>query len=310
MLFATIDRLGIFALIAGSYTPIAWTLLDGRWRRWTLRLTWLTAAAGALLHCSCGRMPIGLSTALYLAMGWGCFFCYLEMARARLAPRPAADPGRRRDLQRRGGAEPAGMAGPLAGGLRRPRAVPPVRPGRQPDPLHVHPPRRRAGPGRDGAARDSAGVPVWKPEPGRRPGRGRSGALGRPSPPGGRRPPPLTGPRSSTRHRGWVLAILDPEQSEDGDQRQRRPLVAGQAQRQDRLGADELGGEPVDQVRQDVELDELPAEQAAPQEPGQDRRGREVEGELVELRRVPAAGRRRSRRPRAGSWPRRSSSRR
>src|SRR4051812_16070788 len=34
--FARLDSVGIFALIAGSYTPLAWNLMRGRWRRWTL----------------------------------------------------------------------------------------------------------------------------------------------------------------------------------------------------------------------------------------------------------------------------------
>src|SRR4029079_9150716 len=34
--FARLDGVGIFALIAGSYTPLAWCLLRGRWRRWQL----------------------------------------------------------------------------------------------------------------------------------------------------------------------------------------------------------------------------------------------------------------------------------
>ena len=80
-MFSRLDHLGIFALIAGSYTPIAWTLLAGRWRRWTLRLAWLAAVGGTLLHWSCGHLPIALSTALYLAMGWGAVFCYAELAR-------------------------------------------------------------------------------------------------------------------------------------------------------------------------------------------------------------------------------------
>src|SRR4051794_1658091 len=34
--FARLDSVGIFALIAGSYTPLAWNLMRGRWRSWTL----------------------------------------------------------------------------------------------------------------------------------------------------------------------------------------------------------------------------------------------------------------------------------
>src|SRR5947209_10248084 len=42
--FARLDSVGIFALIAGSYTPLAWNLMRGRWRVWTLTAVWGTAA--------------------------------------------------------------------------------------------------------------------------------------------------------------------------------------------------------------------------------------------------------------------------
>src|SRR3954452_21698671 len=38
--FARLDGIGIFALIAGTYTPLAWCLMRGRWRRWTLAAVW------------------------------------------------------------------------------------------------------------------------------------------------------------------------------------------------------------------------------------------------------------------------------
>jgi hemolysin III len=80
--FQRLDHVGILALIAGTYTPIAWNLLRGRWRRWTLGLVWLSATAGAALHQACGTVPIYVSTALYLGMGWGSVLCCGEIARA------------------------------------------------------------------------------------------------------------------------------------------------------------------------------------------------------------------------------------
>ena len=44
--FARLDSIGIFFLIAGSYTPIAVCLMRGRWRRWTLAVVWGVAARG------------------------------------------------------------------------------------------------------------------------------------------------------------------------------------------------------------------------------------------------------------------------
>ena len=43
--FVRLDSVGIFALIAGSYTPLAWNLMRGRWRVGTLATVWGTAAA-------------------------------------------------------------------------------------------------------------------------------------------------------------------------------------------------------------------------------------------------------------------------
>ncbi|MEO6810189.1 MAG: hemolysin III family protein [Isosphaeraceae bacterium] len=79
--FALLDRIGIYGLIAGTYTPIVWIVLRGRWRRWTLVLVWLAAVLGSSLHLAFGVLPTWLGTGLYLAMGWGAAVLYLELAR-------------------------------------------------------------------------------------------------------------------------------------------------------------------------------------------------------------------------------------
>src|SRR5947208_9160339 len=48
-LFDRLDHIGIHLLIAGSYTPMAWYLLRGRWRRWTLVAVWSTTLVGSAL---------------------------------------------------------------------------------------------------------------------------------------------------------------------------------------------------------------------------------------------------------------------
>jgi hemolysin III len=83
--FARLDHVGIYLLIAGSYTGMAWTLLSGRFRTNILALVWLWAAAGSVLHLAGIALPPWLSTGLYLAMGWGSLVCYYELTR-RLAP--------------------------------------------------------------------------------------------------------------------------------------------------------------------------------------------------------------------------------
>ncbi len=75
------DHVGIFLLIAGSYTPIAWNLMCPMWRRWVLGLAWGAAALGSLLYLVIGVLPIQVGTAIYMVMGWGALFCYIELAR-------------------------------------------------------------------------------------------------------------------------------------------------------------------------------------------------------------------------------------
>ena len=79
--YAVADRVGIYVLIAGTYTPLAWNLLGGAWRSVTLSLAWLAAAAGAMMHLSVGLVPPWVSTLLYLAMGWGSVVCLRQVAR-------------------------------------------------------------------------------------------------------------------------------------------------------------------------------------------------------------------------------------
>ena len=47
--FARLDGIGIFALIAGSYTPMAWCLMRDTWRRWTLAVVWTIVATATVL---------------------------------------------------------------------------------------------------------------------------------------------------------------------------------------------------------------------------------------------------------------------
>ena len=76
-----LDHVGIYLLIAGTYTPIAWGLMRGPWLWGTLTAAWTTALVCAT-RVWCGSMlPMWLSTSTYLIMGWGALFCYNELAR-------------------------------------------------------------------------------------------------------------------------------------------------------------------------------------------------------------------------------------
>src|SRR5579864_5955889 len=82
--------------------------------------------------------------------------------------------------------------------------------------------------------------------------------------------------------------VAPPQEYEDGHERQRRPLVDREIEPELRLGTDVLGGETIEQIRDDVELDELAAEDAAGLQQGQHHGAAAVEGELVQLCRMAA----------------------
>jgi len=76
-----LDHVGIYLLIAGTYTPVAWSLLRGKWLSGTLTTVWTIAAICAMRVWCGGVLPIWISTLVYLAMGWGSLICYRELAR-------------------------------------------------------------------------------------------------------------------------------------------------------------------------------------------------------------------------------------
>ncbi|MFO0953266.1 MAG: hemolysin III family protein [Isosphaeraceae bacterium] len=76
-----VDHVGIHLLIAGTYTPLAWNLLRGRWRTGTLTAVWTTTTLSSVLLMADIRLPRPLETCEYLALGWGALLCYVEIAR-------------------------------------------------------------------------------------------------------------------------------------------------------------------------------------------------------------------------------------
>jgi hemolysin III len=76
-----LDHLGIYLLIAGTYTPAAWSLMPPLWRRGTLLSVWSVAACCGFRVWTGGLFPTWVSTLIYLTMGWGVLFCYRELAR-------------------------------------------------------------------------------------------------------------------------------------------------------------------------------------------------------------------------------------
>ena len=69
-LFQRIDQSAIYFLIAGTYTPIFWCLLTGRWRRNLLWLMWGIAWIGIAALWLLPKAPHWFSVSTYLFMGW------------------------------------------------------------------------------------------------------------------------------------------------------------------------------------------------------------------------------------------------
>jgi hemolysin III len=68
--FHVLDHAAIYLLIAGTYTPFTLGVLKGGWG-WTLfGLVWGLAALGVLMKAFAGIRWHGVSTAVYVGMGW------------------------------------------------------------------------------------------------------------------------------------------------------------------------------------------------------------------------------------------------
>ncbi|MCI1641705.1 MAG: hemolysin III family protein [Actinomyces sp.] len=65
-----LDHSNIFLLIAGTYTPLAVSLLTGRDRVVLLAVVWAGAAAGVLLSVFWPTAPRWLTTVVYVILGW------------------------------------------------------------------------------------------------------------------------------------------------------------------------------------------------------------------------------------------------
>lgn len=65
-----VDHAGIYALIAGTYTPVGLLTLHGTVRTLVLAVVWSGAAAAALLKLCWVRAPKWLSATIAISLGW------------------------------------------------------------------------------------------------------------------------------------------------------------------------------------------------------------------------------------------------
>lgn len=68
--FQTADHCTIYALIAGTYTPVALLVLQGAWGWALTAIVWATALTGAVLKIVLSRRFSKLRVGLYIALGW------------------------------------------------------------------------------------------------------------------------------------------------------------------------------------------------------------------------------------------------
>ncbi|MCL2717780.1 MAG: hemolysin III family protein [Lachnospiraceae bacterium] len=70
--FKRIDHMMIFALIAGSYTPVCLTVLEGPVGNTLLIVIWSLAFIGMVVKVFWITCPKWFSSSIYIAMGWVC----------------------------------------------------------------------------------------------------------------------------------------------------------------------------------------------------------------------------------------------
>ena len=64
------DRLAIFFMIAGSYTPVCYFFLDDNWRLPMISIQWGLVGFGLLSQIFFPRAPRMIYAAIFLVMGW------------------------------------------------------------------------------------------------------------------------------------------------------------------------------------------------------------------------------------------------
>ena len=76
----TLDHLGIYWLIAGTYTPFALVAVPGAWGFGMFGVVWLVAIAGSVLELGILRRYHHAAVFMYVAMGWGAIAAFQPLA--------------------------------------------------------------------------------------------------------------------------------------------------------------------------------------------------------------------------------------
>jgi hemolysin III len=68
------DRLAIFFMIAGTYTPVSYFCMDGNWRWIMIAIQWGLVGFGVVSQLFFPRAPRVLYAFIYISMGWAALF--------------------------------------------------------------------------------------------------------------------------------------------------------------------------------------------------------------------------------------------
>jgi len=68
------DRLAIFFMIAGTYTPVSYFCMDGYWRWTMIAVQWSLVGFGVVSQLFFPRAPRTLYVLIYIVMGWAALF--------------------------------------------------------------------------------------------------------------------------------------------------------------------------------------------------------------------------------------------
>jgi hemolysin III len=73
------DRLAIFFMIAGTFTPVCYFCLDGSYRWFMIAFQWSLVGVGMISQIFFPRAPRKLYAVIYLFMGWSGIFTIKQM---------------------------------------------------------------------------------------------------------------------------------------------------------------------------------------------------------------------------------------
>jgi len=68
------DRLAIFFMIAGTYTPVSYFCMEGNWRWIMILIQWGLVGFGIISQLFFPRAPRTLYALIYISMGWATLF--------------------------------------------------------------------------------------------------------------------------------------------------------------------------------------------------------------------------------------------